>query len=77
MQVRAKVSEIEANISEKETSMLSTNLRNEYEKQLRNMRALRMLYDQRQAALKADRDAIAKELDETTKKLETEQSKSK
>lgn len=76
-QLKTKVAEIESNVNEQETSMLATNLRNEYEKQLRNMRALRTLYEQRQAATKADRDAIANQLEEMTKKLTDEQSKSR
>ncbi|GLV46664.1 uncharacterized protein CBL_11493 [Carabus blaptoides fortunei] len=74
-ELKSKVSEIEASLAQREASMLSTNLREEYERQLRNIRALRTLYEQRQAAAKAERDLLASQLSDAKNSLEDEQKK--
>lgn len=75
--MKSKVSEIEASLAQREASMLSTNLREEYERQLRNIRALRTLYEQRQAAAKAERDILASQLSDAKNSLEDEQKKNR
>lgn len=75
LQLKTKVAEIETSLAEREVSMLSTNLKVEYERQLENIRSLRAVYEHRQAATKAEKDLMASQLTEAKNNLETEQKK--
>lgn len=47
LQLKNKLSEIEKSLSDREANMLSNELKQEYERQLQNIRALRALYEER------------------------------
>lgn len=69
------MAEIETSLAEREVSMMSTDLKDEYERQIENIRSLRALYEQRQAATKAERDLMASQLTDAKNNLENEQKK--
>lgn len=62
-------------MSERETKMLSENLRGEYERQLTNIRNLKALYEERQRADRREKDALKSRLEESQKEVEDEQKK--
>lgn len=75
MQLRDKVSEIEASLAGRELHVLSEDLKQEYERQLRNIRNLRTLYEERQRADKREKEELTSQLEEAKRDLEIEQSK--
>jgi hypothetical protein len=58
------LSEIEKSLADREASMLSTDLRQEYERQLQNIRTLRGLYEERARLAEVTRQSLVRELDE-------------
>uniref|UniRef100_A0A1A9WUR3 Uncharacterized protein n=1 Tax=Glossina brevipalpis TaxID=37001 RepID=A0A1A9WUR3_9MUSC len=79
-ELKQKLSEIEKSFAEHEMKLMSDNLRQEYERQLANIRQLRQLYEERQRISAAEyenlqrlisikRDELSNE-EEKTKKLE-------
>ncbi|KAL4715750.1 hypothetical protein ACJJTC_006329 [Scirpophaga incertulas] len=76
-ELKAKLSEIEKSLADRETSMLSTNLREEYERQLQNIRTLRGLYEERARLAEVTRQSLVRELDEQKLLNESETNKSK
>lgn len=75
--MRQKVSEIEASLAGREMNVLSEDLRQEYERQLRNIRNLRTLYEERQRADKRAKEELATQLEECKRDLETANNKSR
>lgn len=67
--------DIQASLTEKEFSLLSDNLRQEYERQLKNIKQLKVLYEERQAADKTEKDRLKGELEESTSALNTQENK--
>lgn len=63
-QLKDKLSEIEKSLADREASMLSTDLRQEYERQLQNIRTLRGLYEERARLAEVTRVNLARELEE-------------
>ncbi|VEN41292.1 unnamed protein product, partial [Callosobruchus maculatus] len=76
-ELKQKVENIEASLQEKEMNILSQDLRQEYERQLENMRSLRTLYQERSRIEKLEREQMQSQLDETKKQIEQEQNKNK
>nr|CAI5853435.1 unnamed protein product [Callosobruchus analis] len=76
-QLKQKVENIEASLQEKEMNILSQDLRQEYERQLENMRSLRTLYQERSRIEKLEREQMQSQLEETKKQMEREQIKNK
>lgn len=74
-QLKNKLNEIEQSLADRETSMLSTDLRQEYERQLQNIRTLRGLYEERARLADVSRQALSRELDEHKVLLEAETNK--
>lgn len=62
--MKNKLTEIEQSMAEREASMLSADLRQEYERQLQNIRALRVLYEERARLAEVTRQGILRELEE-------------
>lgn len=62
--MKNKLSEIEKSLADREASMLSTDLRQEYERQLQNIRTLRSLYEERARLAEVTRVNLARELEE-------------
>nr|CAI5853434.1 unnamed protein product [Callosobruchus analis] len=76
-ELKQKVENIEASLQEKEMNILSQDLRQEYERQLENMRSLRTLYQERSRIEKLEREQMQSQLEETKKQMEREQIKNK
>lgn len=64
LQLKNKLSEIEKSLADRETNMLSTDLRQEYERQLQNIRTLRGLYEERARLSEVTRLGLVRELEE-------------
>ncbi|CAK1543161.1 unnamed protein product [Leptosia nina] len=62
--LKNKLTEIEQSLADREANMLSTDLRQEYERQLLNIRTLRNLYEDRARLAEVTRQALVRELDE-------------
>ncbi|RZC40126.1 Macoilin domain containing protein [Asbolus verrucosus] len=74
-ELREKVKEIETSLAGKELKVLSQDLRSEYEKQLQNIRNLRIFYEERQRADRKEKEEMRKVLDETKGELVEEKGK--
>lgn len=73
MQLKEKVKTVEELLASKEMKIMSDGLREEYEKQLRNIRNLRTLYEERQRLDKIDKEHLQVQLEECKKQVENEQ----
>ncbi|CAG4945863.1 unnamed protein product [Parnassius apollo] len=62
--LKKKLHEIEQSLADRETKMLSADLRQEYERQLQNIRTLRGLYEERARLAEVTRQALQRELEE-------------
>lgn len=76
-ELKEKLSEIEKSLADREASMLSTDLRQEYERQLQNIRTLRGLYEERARLAEVTRQSLVRELEEQKALYQTELTKSK
>lgn len=56
-------------------NVLSEDLRREYERQMHNIRSLRILYEERQRAERKEKEELAAQLDDAKKDLEGAQAK--
>ncbi|CAH0545844.1 unnamed protein product [Brassicogethes aeneus] len=74
-ELKDKVENIEQTLASREMNILSQDLREEYERQLLNIRNLRQLYEERHRANKLEKEELATKLEETTKELEDEHKK--
>ncbi|XP_028156518.1 protein MLP1 [Ostrinia furnacalis] len=63
-ELKEKLSEIEKSLADREASMLSTDLRQEYERQLQNIRTLRGLYEERARLAEVTRVNLVRDLEE-------------
>ncbi|KAF5305845.1 hypothetical protein FQR65_LT07584 [Abscondita terminalis] len=61
-----QVESLQKSLEEKETQVLSDDVRKEYEKQLHSMKQLRSLYEERQCAVKKENSELKTKLNETT-----------
>lgn len=59
--MKNKLKEIEQSLAERETNMLSADLRQEYERQLQNIRTLRGLYEERARLADVSRQALTRD----------------
>ncbi|CAK1582713.1 unnamed protein product [Parnassius mnemosyne] len=71
-ELKNKLHEIEQSLADRETKMLSADLRQEYERQLQNIRTLRGLYEERARLAEVTRQALQRELEEQKEKNEIE-----
>lgn len=74
-QLKDKLREIEQTLADREATMLSADLRQEYERQLQNIRSLRSLYEERARLAEVTRQSILRELEEQKTFTQTEVSK--
>lgn len=70
MQLREKLKTIEESLADREMKLMSESLRQEYDRQLANIRNLRSLYEERARVSAAERENLNRQLD--TKKAELE-----
>ncbi|KAK9693092.1 hypothetical protein QE152_g34433 [Popillia japonica] len=74
-ELKKKITTIEELLASKEISILSDDLRREYERQLRNIRDLRILYEDRQRIDKREKQNLQTQIEELKKTIEDEQKK--
>ncbi|XP_072399840.1 uncharacterized protein [Diabrotica undecimpunctata] len=74
-ELKEKVESIEQNLASREATILSQDLRAEYEKQIANMRNLRLLYEERQRLERKEKEELTSQLADVAKDLEQEQKK--
>ena len=68
--MRKKINSIEDLLSSREMNLLSDDLRQEYERQLKNIRNLKALYEERQRVDKREKENLQSQLDEWKTKTE-------
>lgn len=71
-QLKSKLDEIEISFSEKEAKILSTDLKQEYQRQLENIRSMRSLYEERNNLLLQENNMLKQQLGDKEHDLETE-----
>ncbi|XP_034126400.1 coiled-coil domain-containing protein 144A isoform X2 [Drosophila guanche] len=76
-QLKMKLQQIENSFSEREMKIMSNNLRQEYERQLVNIRQLRQLYEERQRVAAAEYDNLQRLISIKKDELIAEQEKTK
>ncbi|ALC38513.1 CG4213 [Drosophila busckii] len=76
-QLKMKLQEIENSFSEREMKIMSNNLRQEYERQLVNIRQLRQLYEERQRVAAAEYENLQRLISIKRDELTAEQEKTK
>ncbi|EDW03408.1 uncharacterized protein LOC6562064 [Drosophila grimshawi] len=76
-QLKMKLEQIENSFSEREMKIMSNNLRQEYERQLVNIRQLRQLYEERQRVAAAEYENLQRLISIKRDELTAEQEKTK
>lgn len=71
-QLKEKLKQIESSLAEREVQLMSENLRQEYDRQLNNIRNLRALYEERARVSAAERENLNRQLDTKRAELESE-----
>ncbi|XP_039951590.1 uncharacterized protein LOC120768899 [Bactrocera tryoni] len=77
VQLKTKLDEIETAFGERELKIMSSNLRQEYERQLGNIRQLRQLYEERQRIALAEQENLQRLISIKRDELAAEQQKTK
>ncbi|XP_055839824.1 cingulin [Episyrphus balteatus] len=77
IQLKDKLSEIEDSLAERELKIMSDNLRQEYDRQLANMRTLRQLYEERARVAAAERENLERQIAIKKDELDVEKGKTK
>lgn len=73
--MKHKISVIETTLADREAPLLAQDLRREYERQLRNIRNLRALYEERERVDRNEKQNMASLLEDTKKLLQNEENK--
>ena len=71
-QLKSKLDEIESSFCDKEATILSTDLKQEYQRQLENIRSMRSLYEERTNLLLQENNMLKQQLGDKEHDLETE-----
>jgi hypothetical protein len=71
-QLKSKLDEIESSFCDKEATILSTDLKQEYQRQLENIRSMRSLYEERSNLLLQENNMLKQQLGDKEHDLETE-----
>ncbi|XP_023023381.2 uncharacterized protein [Leptinotarsa decemlineata] len=74
-ELKQKFEEIEKSVAEKELDVLSQDMRSEYERQMANIRNLRILYEERQRVERREKQELISQLDDIKKELQAEKEK--
>ncbi|XP_047997926.1 CAP-Gly domain-containing linker protein 1 isoform X2 [Leguminivora glycinivorella] len=74
-ELKDKLREIEQSLADREANMLSADLRQEYERQLQNIRTLRGLYEERARLAEVTRQGLVRELEEQKQLKQAESDK--
>lgn len=69
--MKEKLTEIEKSLADREMKTLSNDLRSEYERQLENIRNLRVLYEERARIAEVTRQNLLRDLDDQKSLVET------
>lgn len=69
MQLKSKLKDIENSLAERELHTMSENLRQEYDRQLVNIRNLRALYEERARVSAAEKENLNRQLDTSRAEL--------
>ncbi|XP_044735061.1 myosin-10-like [Chrysoperla carnea] len=75
-ELKLKVALIETTLADREAQVMSNDLREEYERQLQNIRNLRTLYEERSRISRIELQNVKDQLTDTQQKLESETTKS-
>lgn len=70
--MKEKLKQIESSLAERELQLMSENLRQEYDRQLSNIRNLRALYEERARVSAAERENLNRQLDTKRAELDAE-----
>lgn len=70
--MKAKLAQIESSLAEREMQLMSENLRQEYDRQLSNIRNLRALYEERARISAAERENLNRQLETSRAELSSE-----
>ncbi|XP_031623519.1 putative leucine-rich repeat-containing protein DDB_G0290503 [Contarinia nasturtii] len=76
-QLKSKLKEIENSLAERELHVMSENLRQEYDRQLANIRNLRALYEERARISAAEKENLNRQLETSRAELSSEIEKNK
>lgn len=71
-QLKRKFKEIENSLADRELQVMSENLRQEYDRQLANIRNLRALYEERARVSAAEKENLLRQLETCRTELNTE-----
>lgn len=71
-QLKEKLKEIELTMSERETEIMSENLRTEYTRQLDNIKRLKTLYEQRARSADAEIEILKRKLADKNTEIDNE-----
>ncbi|CAG9855965.1 unnamed protein product [Phyllotreta striolata] len=74
-ELKKKVEIIEQTLADKEMNVMSDGLRQEYERQIANMKRLKDLYEERRRAERREKDEISSQLQDAKKDLELQNKK--
>lgn len=74
-QLREKLKVIESSLADRELKLMSDSLKQEYDRQLANIRNLRSLYEERARVSAAERENLNRQLDTKKAELEAETEK--
>lgn len=69
MQLKSKLTDIEHSLAEREMHMMSENLRQEYDRQLVNIRNLRALYEERARISAAEKENLNRQIETSRAEL--------
>lgn len=70
--MKSKLKDIENSLAEREMQMMSENLRQEYDRQLANIRNLRALYEERARISAAEKENLNRQLETSRAELSSE-----
>lgn len=76
-QLKAKLEEIELSFGDKEARILSTDLKQEYQRQLENIRNMRSLYEERSNLLLQENNVLKQQIGDKESDLQSEMEKTK
>ncbi|KAL5280676.1 hypothetical protein ACFFRR_004597 [Megaselia abdita] len=75
--LRSKIREIETSLAERELQLMSDKLRQEYDRQLENIRSLKQLYEERARVCAAERENLQRQISIKKDELTAEMEKTK
>lgn len=74
-QLKSKLTEIEESLAERELKTMSDDLRNEYDRQLENIRNLKALYEERSRVATIEKENLRRDLERIQSDFDAEKTK--